>query len=429
MPSARVFALLSVLAVIALPAQAQTAQAPQQPSFPANQVIACTPVLDGTVHADEWTPAYSIKTGVGEVNVSMSWDSQRIYFLLDGPKVTGAVLYIDALANGWLNGADNYEIDIVPSGDSAQVTAKLYNSFESSPSQALSPTILDTVTAAKVTDDRSVIEIGIARNDATGLVLKDGKTLAFGFSVALAGDTGKRFPPDPRAALQTVTLTDQMVASVKGLTLELPIKDRRTVPGQKLSADFTARNDGGEPITYDWFVVGGQGSATNLLNALRVRGDTLAPGKKLRQPYSSDLPETMPLGAYVLRGQMHLADGRTATVLSSFEMLHVVDATLDLGSGPVIPGQPRKITVFITNNRPRPSNGTIRIIAPEAIDRGLDRDRAKFFARVQESQVRADFTLNPPADTPPGEYDITAEVQAYGYTQTLKGKLLIGKAP
>ena len=429
MSHARMLAVSAALFCLAAPLWAATEPAPlAQPEFPSHEVLARTPVVDGVADAGEGTPVYSIKTGSGEVKVGAAWDSSYLYLLLDGPALAKSVLYLDSQADGWLNGADNFQIDITPSAGGVAFQTKMYNSFISSPSRALAPFVLDIKGASRTEGGRSVVEMQIPRDESCGLDLKADKKLAAGVGATLASEPGRVWPADPRASMQTLTLKDLIAASIDGLDLNMKVKDHKVVPGQTLSVDFYADNHTEATLAYKSFEIGGEANVKDLLNSLRVRGDTIQPGKRVKWGFSTDLPKDMAVGTFALGVKMELADGRVARLLSSFEVVDIIDASLDLGTGPVIPGEERELAVVITNNRPNSSGGSVQLILPEALQRSVDRVKGKFLVRTEDSQARVGFKLKPGADVAPGEYRIQADVESGTYKRTLTGTVLVGKA-
>lgn len=398
-----------------------------QPTFPANQVLMRSVQIDGVVADREYTPAYAIKTPDGDASIGIGWDSRNLSFSVDGPALARVVIYIDAMADGWLNGTDNYEITIDPTQTPPAVQPRLYNSFVSSPDRALAPAILDHKVAASSSPARTMVEISLARNKSTGMVYENRKRIAFGVAVYLVSDPEKSCPPDARASMQTVDLVHLMAARLQDLDLSVLFRDRTLVPGQGLSLDFFADNRGDTPITYQYFQISGDDQIAEKLNVLRVRGGTIEPGKRVKQGYATDLPKDMALGAYVIDVDMPLEDGTLASLRTSFEVVDFFETRLDLGSGPLRPGEERRLAVIIRNNRPGVTSGDVRLIVPEAIDRGLDRNRARFNIRLTDSDGRLEFRYRVPNGTPAGEYTIAAEATSGGVTQTVEGVILIAE--
>ena len=155
--------------------------------------------------------------------------------------------------------------------------------------------------------------------------------------------------------------------TIEGLNLDIRMKDRKLIAGQTLSLDFHADNTGTDPLAYSNFTIGGEPRVAELLNALRVRGGVLQPGKGIKWGFSTDLPETMPLGTFAVLGEMNLEDGRKACVVSSFDVVEPFEAELDTGSGPLTPGAERKIVVSVKNNTTGPVNGTVRLVLPQSL--------------------------------------------------------------
>ncbi len=426
-PRVLILTAFLMLFILPVPALCQDSAAAELLRFPANLVISRTPSVDGVADAGEWINTYPIRTGTGQLRIGMSWDSSHLYVLIKGPKLAKTVLYIDAMADGWLNGADNYEITIVPGASEPGVTTKLYNSFVSSPSKALAPVVLGCKPVSRTTTDGTTIELAIDRSDSSGLVLAAGKKISFSVGAVLDSDPETMLPADPRASMQIVDLVDKMSKSIKGLSLDIKMRDRRLVPGQTLSLDFSMKNETETPVAFDSYVIGGEDRIGNLINSLRVRGDVLEPGKRLTHGFKTDLPQDMPVGAFLIKTEVHLSDKQIPTVLYGFEVVEFLDASLNLGNGPMAAGSEREIFVSLTNNRTGSNGGKVRLLLPPELASGLKRDSASFRMQTQNATAEVGFKLTVPTNTPAGEYDVKADIESGSYKRSLAGKLLVGK--
>lgn len=422
------------LALAALFVSSSYAEEPAPPAASAEEaaapeiaVLAHSPILDGVLENDQWTAVRSYSLDGATLSISAAWDSGRLYLAVESPQAPALLVFLDAEADGWRAGANNYEIKIVP-GAPAAVTARRYNALlPSDKSGPQLPTVLLGARAvSKTTDGRMLTEIEVPAGQTRGLVFADGARLAVGAST-LGPGPGPVAPEDPASSVTAITLKDEIApTAVDGLKLDIRIKDRRVVPGQTLSLDFHADNVGAEPFAYRHFTIGGEPRVADLLNFLRVRGGTLQPGKGLKWGFSTDLPETMPLGTFSVAAEFALEDGRTARVLSSFEVVEPVEASLDAGNGPIAPGGERKLYVTIRNNCNRPINGLVSLSVPEQLAPGLSRNSAKYLVRSENSETRVEFRLKHPGAIPPGEYPVGAEVRTGPHIRALNGAILIG---
>lgn len=423
----RTFRLAS-LAIALMAAGSAYAQAPSaSPSFAPGFILERSPNIDGVREADEWTVFSTVKTGDGDVLGAASWDSDNLYLMVEGPVLSSAVVYLDVKMDGWLNGTDNYQITVTPNADKADVLTEVYSSDAPSPATALTKVAVGVRAASRTSDGRTVVEIAIPRDGLADLKLAPRTKVGVSCGATLASDPGKTYPADPRERIEPLLLVNELSSGVDGVNLELRIRDRRVVPGQTLSLDFFAKNTSELPLKYNNFAIGGEARVADLVNYLRVRGGELEAGKTLKWGYSTDLPQTMPLGAYVMEARFNLADGRQGTVLSSFEVVEVLDASLDLGNGPISPISERKMFVVIRNNKNRSIKGTVTLKLPAELASGLDRTEAKFWIQAENEVIRAPFKFKPKEPVTAGHYPVTAEVSSGDFTRTLDAVLQVGR--
>ncbi len=390
------------------------------------EILAHAPILDGVIEDDQWTVFHSFPAGDSAASISAAWDAGRLYLAADCPETASAVFYLDANADGWLAGADNFEVRTVTSTSAPQVTVLLHNALQA-PAAEPSPVVLDARAAFRTEGARTVIELEIPAAPSKGLVYEDGKAIAVGAGISLASAPSKMIPAEPRAALKAIVLKDEIQpVAIEGLKLDIRMKDRKLIAGQTLSLDFHAGNTGTEPLAYSNFTIGGEPRVADLLNALRVRGGVLQPGKGIKWGFSTDLPETMPLGTFSVLGEMNLEDGRKARVVSSFDVVEPFEAALDTGSGPLVPGAERKIVVSVKNNTNGPLNGTARLVLPQSLMAGVAKDTQKFSVRSEGSTARIEFKLRRPAGSADGEQTIVAEVEVRGVSRQMEGAILLG---
>lgn len=393
----------------------------------AGTLISRTPVLDGVLEPGEWPVTFSIAEAEGKpaATAGAAWDSSRLYLLVTAPSVARAVVYIDAGGDGWLNGADNYEITLDASSDPVQVTSRLYNSHLDSPARALGPIVANVQAAAKNAGGATVIEAAIPKNADTGLLLTPGRKLSLGYGVSQRGEPDKFVPADARSYMQPVELAVDSVSAPPGVQLSLKSRDRRVVPGQEITADFELRNTTADPIIIEGSVISAEPRMADLVNVLTVRGQVLDKGEKTGNTYKTRLPDTMPLGAFLLKAVVTLEQGVTAVAYSSVDVVEPVDVALDTGAGPASVGGQRAVVVSVTSNSSRTASGTVKLIVPEALAASLERDTRKYAIRKADATERLQFDLKIAPETPAGSYPISAEVTAEGYQRTLTSVLVV----
>ena len=86
----------------------------------ASSLLALTPVLDGRLSPEEWQ---KLKSEDGTESY-LQWEPGSIYFAAKVKKGSDLMLSIDPEGDGWLNGAENYEVRVSFDGSKPAVTIR-----------------------------------------------------------------------------------------------------------------------------------------------------------------------------------------------------------------------------------------------------------------------------------------------------------------
>lgn len=420
-------AFLAAAIVLLVSAASFAADPPQKIAIPPGFILQRSPIIDGVREADEWTTFQTTKTSAGDLEAGAAWDSVNLYLMVEGPALESAVAYLDVNMDGWLNGSDNYQITVTPGAQKARVVAQAYSSGAPSPETAMTSASLDVHAASRTSNGRTVVEMAIPGASLPDLKLTAKGRVAASAGGVLATEPKRTYPEDPRQQMEPLRLVDELRMGVPGLDLDLRVKDRSLVPGQTFSMDFFAKNTSGQKLAYSSYSIGGEARIADLVNYLRVRGGELAPGEGLKQGFSTDLPQNMPLGAYVMEIRFNLADGPQAAILTSFEVVELLDASLDLGTGPISPISERRMYVVLRNNKNRSIRGSVTLTLPPELAPALDRKEAQFRIQSENETERVLFKFKPTAPVEAGLYPVKAEVTSGEFHRTLSGMLRVGR--
>ena len=150
------------------------------PSAPAPlDILAHSPILDGVIEEDQWTVFQSFPAGDGAASLSAAWDAGRLYLAADCPETASAVFYLDANADGWLAGADNFEVRTVTSTSAPQVTVLLHNALQV-PSTEPSPVVLDARAAFRTEERARLSRSRFRRLSRKGLSMRTARCWLWG---------------------------------------------------------------------------------------------------------------------------------------------------------------------------------------------------------------------------------------------------------
>ena len=110
--------VLIVLAASAAPARSEES-APAAPPLmtPDTDLLKRTPVIDGAVEDGEWDRFYSYCSGDWDITTYANWDSGNLYVAAKSNKAIDFLCVLDANADGWFHGDENFEFRAVRAQD------------------------------------------------------------------------------------------------------------------------------------------------------------------------------------------------------------------------------------------------------------------------------------------------------------------------
>lgn len=294
---------------------------PQQPFHMADRQtisspfrLALTPQIDGTIAAEEWE---EFTTGT-----MFQWEPGTLYWAGDLPVGSDLILSMDMLADGWLVGDDNYEFRITQgaAGPSVRVR-KLDATRPEGPAWMDSGVLPESMDAAQsVTGDRWSVEAEFT--PILGLNVEQGQRL--GVRVDVVPSTVSLDEAFLPRVMTPVTLTlDQGQALPPGVSWSPQWRVRTIAAGTQFHVRFNFEREAevavrslsfrGEGLAQDGVI-----TATHPFPSFDRRG-------RARVDYESLLGPRVPLGWRVLRATMHLEDGTTAVMRTSFRASDLVD--------------------------------------------------------------------------------------------------------
>lgn len=133
-------------------------------------------------------------------SIYLSWDDEYLYIGLEIDNFAGIHIYVDANADGWYHGKDNYEISVDPSYENplfVVTSARIWDC-----SHATTPSIIpdwnesiiakeDIKRAARRSGSGYAVKLAIPRNAETGLVPREGVEIGLRFEFDYIGRDGK----------------------------------------------------------------------------------------------------------------------------------------------------------------------------------------------------------------------------------------------
>lgn len=310
--------MIQLLAALALASQGSDVN-PFAGAFnvPAPIRIACTPLLDGKIGAEEWDPL----TEREGVRSFLQWEPGIIYASAVVPGKSGLVVSLDLAGDGWLVGKDNLEIWIAyPEADVQPKTRLLDATIRSGPEWVAPPLLSDALKVVAITSD----------NDWTVEI----KLLSLGIADVRAGaQVGVRLdavsaPPEamqpywPRPTALTTLQMEKALNLPPGMSWKPSYRVRSLPQGDTLRVGLEFRDPASPPFAR---------------MAMRVLGLAATEATVVEQPfpgfdakgkafanYESTIAPGTPIGYRVLQVRLTPDGGPDATMLTSFQIADLV---------------------------------------------------------------------------------------------------------
>lgn len=153
------------------------------------------PTLDGRLDRDEWQPLHAFEDPDLRAETFCQWDEDGLYLAARCSRPAEIRLQLDATANGWFAGSDNYWLNLFPDGDRARVEVSLFDwerfgqrdemgrmQYAYRNREKVRPEQIRVATGTE--GGRWVIEIRVPRNERTGLLPAPGAVIGLSWGFA-----------------------------------------------------------------------------------------------------------------------------------------------------------------------------------------------------------------------------------------------------
>ena len=396
---------------------------PMPPIVPDTGIFKRTPVVDGLIETGEWDVFYTFDRGGWEVTTFADWDSAKLYVAARSSKPFDLLVLLDADADGWLHGEDNYEFRAVR-GDDGAVALSIcrYDSRG-----AVAPTAVPVapheaamVRMASGEEDGYVLEMSVPGALIRSLKLAEGRKIGLCVAVRTGAGESDWVPSGGASGIKSCTLVSKKMAALRPLEIGFDLRDYRIARGEELSGRFHLTNTGAGTVDAKYFVIAGEGRADAYLSSQKIRLDGIPPKKHITHDVRSVIPSDMPLGSWAIGAEARSGDGRLGGALVSFDVVEPFDLSLRLPEKPV-PADVKDVTfsVVISNNKRGSLRGTAKITLPVGWELWRDADVREFYARGG-AMTFASFKAKPPLGAIGGipvRFDVTAD----GESKSIEG--------
>lgn len=329
-------------------------------NVPAPIRIACTPLLDGKIDAEEWDPLAD-REGMRSF---FQWEPGIIYAAAVVPGKSALVISLDLAGDGWLVGRDNLEIWIEDPEQGVQPRMRLLDAtIRSGPEWVVPPLLEDALKVAVMTSDNDwtaevkLLSLGIAD-------VKAGAPIGVRIdAVNEARDAAQPFWPRP-TALTTLQM-EKALNLPPGMSWRPSYRVRSLPQGDMLRVGLEFRDPA---------------SPAFARMAMRVLGLAATEATVVEQPfpgfdskgkafanYESAIAPGTPIGYRVLQVRLTPDDGPDATMLTSFQVADLVMFDVNLPNNLVTKDEAQIVrgNVIIRSQSFDKLQGSFNIVPPE----------------------------------------------------------------
>lgn len=434
-----ILAVLSFLGVAGLwaeeitpvtpPPASQAQPATNAPSIPDTEILARTPTIDGVIADGEWDTFYVLSSDSWNVTAYADWDFSNLYIATRSDKPIDVLVALDARADGWFHGDDNFEISAVWGEQGVPtVSASRYDSKSSKTPDpkklSHAETALLSAKAGSV-DGTYCIEIRIPANLVKEMRLRSGAKMGLNVMLKPSGEESGWMPTGQVGDVNECTLVTKKFASLKPLELGFDLRSMSVARGDVLTGKFHLTNSGGEPLDVRSFVIGGEGRAGEYLSSQRVRIEGLSPRQHISHSVSTLIPSDMPKGCWAMGAEVRSSEGKLGAALVSFQVVDPFDAELRLPKSPIKAGtKDVTIQVDITNNSRKVLWGSAKITLPVGWEIWKNRDTQQFGVPGGGGQTSVRFVAKPPLGHL-GDVPVQVAIKTGKGSKTLEGTISI----
>lgn len=360
--------------------------------------IAITPLLDGVVTEQEWDLLAESDQGP----VFFQWEPGKLHWAAKPKPGNDVVLSLDLKGDGWLVGNDNLEIRTRLVGETLETTIRQLDATDRNGPQWLDPRLVpnSVVTRARGSATFWNLEGSITPVEIAPEPALDQRVGVRVDIVPTGADTGPAFMPRNLALLRL--RFDKSRNLFSGLTWRPEVRSRSVarLDPLRFRINFTRDEEGPAVQTVD---IVGEGYARDVVNQATVPFPQLDRRGRGFVDYASDIKPDALAGYRVLRATLLAADGRIATIRTSFRVSELVEIEPRLPR--FLPYSEQAQTLRADVNLRSQALGRIEgrfdYILPETWTprRGQSSDFLIFHSRGSSRQV-IEFTI-PPAVTGP----------------------------
>lgn len=393
------------------------------------EIFRRTPIIDGVIESGEWDTFYSFSTQGWDATTYVDWDSKNLYIAIKSSCPVDVMSVIDANADGWFHGEDNYEFKTT-SGPNDTVTLSM-SKYESRNTKSPLATPVSPEETALIetkctkTESAHMIEMRIPSILIKELKLAPGKK--FGLQICLNAEkvSSGWVPTKEHGDTRECSLVTKKLVALKPLELGFDLRDNQIAIGDEVVGKFHLTNSGTETLDVRSYIIGGEGKSGEYLSSEKVRIEGISPKKHIAHEIKSVIPGDMRLGCWAIGAEVRSGTERLGSALISFEVVEPFAIELKTPSATIKPdAKDVSFIVAIKNYTRGRMRGKAKITLPVGWELWKNTDTKQFMAQQGEDITSVLFKAKPPLGVS-GDVPIKIAVEADGKTITTEGKIIV----
>lgn len=345
-----------------------------------------------------------------------NWDEHYLYVAVETETPQDIRVELDALGDGWLHGAENLSLRLIPTTDAsgAKVLAQRYDTLQNpaKPVWALSP----------IPEEKILTRMGkSSRGTCTTLALP--LTELLGLKRKPGAEFGLRLLAGEAALVDTTTelpqfkliLAEDIEALHQNLRVHLSLRDKEFVPGALVRGTIEVQNSGAKPLFLKRYTFPDGSSLEDPKDPAMI----INPGERFKREWRFLPRAGSDPASLALKATVEQESGEVLTALASVDQLDPYQLSLDLDTRPISfktpdgPGRQRLVVATVRSRKDGKMEGTVRLQLPEGWTVEGSPSRTVSLTYGPESKP-VTYKVVVPAKTPPGTYSLEATAEIGG---------------
>lgn len=405
---------------------AVTAPAVVAPDFTAAPMVAephrlaLTPKMDGVIANEEW----DLLTSTKGAKTYFQWEPGKLYFAGAVPEGDDLLVSLDLRANGWLVGADNYEVRIGMRDGQPKVTARKLDVTRFQGPQWIDEPVIGMASQVVAKTENGVTTYEVSLQDGGFDIIPDDKNTKLALRIdPVAANAPSAEPFVPRALTPITLGLSRAAALPANLQWGVENSGAKVVPGDKMRVRFTF--NGSNQLGLQRIKMRSEGLAAPTSAESTLPFPSFDNKSRAFVDYNTPVANDADYGYRVVQAAVEGKDGVSGFVEASYQVVPPLEIDPDsahIQSKPMAQKGRLTYTVSANASGSRRIDGSVRVTLPRefAVLNGDDRNFSIYF----HSPVRRTVEFNVPAGTK-GVFPVAFHMESNGKTYDSTGFIVI----